>query len=63
MVGGIHTPDAVIDALVVGDEIGAIVAADDLPEPPVAALLAAGFAILTVLRHRPRSRTTVIGGG
>ncbi len=62
VVGGIHTPDAVIDALTVGNEIGALVVTDNLPEPPVAPLLAAGLAILAVLRHRRRSHRLVTEG-
>ncbi len=54
VVGGIHTPDAVTGALALGDEIGAIVADDFLPEPPMAPTLAAGLLVLGVLRLRRR---------
>jgi hypothetical protein len=61
VVGGIHTPDAVQDALALGNEIGGIVAADDLtlPEPPVAPLLAGGLLILAALRYRRRTWTPI----
>jgi hypothetical protein len=61
VVGGIHTPDAVTDALALGDQIGNLVSSDDLllPEPPVAPMLAAGLLILGTLHHRRRSRTPV----
>jgi uncharacterized protein (TIGR03382 family) len=62
VVGGIHTPDAVTDALVVGNEIGNLVASEDLlPEPPMAPTLAVGLLILGVLRHRRRERTAIPG--
>jgi hypothetical protein len=56
VVGGIHTPDAVQDALTLGDDIGNIVAEDDLtlPEPPIAPMLAMGLVILAALRYRRR---------
>jgi hypothetical protein len=61
VVGGIHTPDAVEQALALGNEIGGIVASNDLtlPEPPVAPLLAGGLLIMAGLRHRRRRRPTV----
>jgi hypothetical protein len=61
VVGGIHTPDAVTEALALGDDIGNIVASQDLPEPPIAPTLAAGLLILGGLRLRRRSRSRVIG--
>jgi len=56
VVGGIHTPDAVIDALAVGDDIGNLVFSEDLPEPPMAPTIAAGLLILAGLRYRRRVR-------
>lgn len=56
VVGGIHTPDAVTEALALGDDIGNIVASQDLPEPPIGQTLAVGLLILGVLRFRSRSR-------
>jgi hypothetical protein len=54
VVGGIHTPDAVTDALTLGDAVGAIVASNNLsvPEPPVLPTLAGGLLLLWMLRHR-----------
>jgi hypothetical protein len=55
--GGIHTPDAVIDALNLGDQIGTLVASDDLtlPEPPIAPMLAGGLLVLASLRYWRRA--------
>jgi len=63
VVGGIHTPDAVEQALTLGNAIGTVVAEDDLrlvPEPPMAPVLGASVLILGGLRHRRRSRTQVV---
>jgi hypothetical protein len=57
VVGGIHTPDAVTDALSVGNAIGTLVADEELPEPPMAPALAGGLLILGALRYRRRSRS------
>ena len=62
VVGGIHTPLAVQEALALGDSIGTAVAADNLdavPEPPMAPVLGAGLLALGVLRHRRRSHMHV----
>jgi len=53
--GGIHTPDAVTDALAVGNAIGNIVVGSEaVPEPPMAPIVAAGLLILGALRYRRR---------
>jgi hypothetical protein len=62
VVGGIHTPLAVQEALTLGDSIGTAVAADNLeavPEPPMAPVLGTGLLALGVLRHRRRSSMQV----
>jgi hypothetical protein len=62
VVGGIHTPLAVQEALALGDAIGTAVAADNLaavPEPPMAPVLSTGLLALGILRHRRRSNTQV----
>ena len=57
--GGIHTPQAVYDALALGNAIGAIVAQNagisnnpNIPEPGTLALLTVGLAGVGVLRRR-----------
>ena len=57
VVGGIHTPPAVVDALTVGDAVGAEVAADAglpdvVPEPSSLSVCALGLLALTRLRRR-----------
>lgn len=55
VVGGIHTPLAVENALVLGDAVGNAL----IPEPPALPLLAGGMVALAVIRHRrARSRAT-----
>jgi hypothetical protein len=56
VVGGIHTPDAVVEALALGNAIGNAVSEDEVPEPPMAPTLAASLLVLGALRHRYRSR-------
>jgi hypothetical protein len=63
VVGGIHTPDAVTDALSVGNQVGAFVSNDDLPEPPMAPVLAGCVLLLGVLRHRHIARAKADAAG
>jgi hypothetical protein len=66
VVGGIHTPDAVIDALTLGDNIGTIVAGEDLEavsEPPMAPVLGGSLLVFAALRRRRRSRTQAGAAG
>lgn len=59
VVGGIHTPDAVQDALTLGDSIGTLVASDDLvPEPPMAPVLAGAIMVLGLVRRRRMSASS-----
>lgn len=56
VVGGIHTPDAVQDALTAGDEVGTLVADDDMvPEPPMAPVLASAVLMLGLLHRRRKA--------
>jgi hypothetical protein len=62
VVGGIHTPLAVQEALALGDAIGTAVAADNLaavPEPPMAPVLGASLLALGILHHRRQSHMQV----
>jgi hypothetical protein len=53
VVGGIHTPDAVEDAEMLGDEVGSIVASTNLvSEPPITPVLGAALLVLGGLRLR-----------
>jgi hypothetical protein len=52
VVGGIHTPMAVEEALALGDAVGAAL----VPEPPILPVLAAGLSALGLLRRVQESR-------
>jgi len=53
VVGGIHTPQAVTDALALGNQIGEAVSSQaDIPEPGPLALLTVSLAMLGLARHR-----------
>jgi hypothetical protein len=55
VVGGIHTPFAVEDALALGNAIGQELASENnIPEPGVLGLLLVPFGLLAGLRGRPR---------
>lgn len=54
VVGGIHTPDAVTNALALGDEVGTDLSYELVPEPPMALPLAGGLLVLGALRFRRR---------
>jgi hypothetical protein len=57
VVGGIHTPFAVEDALALGDEIGDAVASENgIPEPGAIGLLATSFGLLAGLRRYRTAR-------
>ena len=57
VVGGIHTPDAVEDAEMLGNEVGSIVASTNLvSEPPITPVLGAALLVLGGLRLRRHSR-------
>ena len=58
VVGGIHTPVAVVDALNLGNAIGEAVASENnIPEPGTIGLVAVSFGLLSGLRcRRPRPR-------
>jgi hypothetical protein len=63
VVGGIHTPFSVEDALTVGNGIGQMIAASDglpdvLPEPSSLSICAVALLALTRLRQRPRAPRT-----
>ena len=61
--GGIHTPDAVEEAVTLGNAIGTVVEEDNLrlvPEPPMAPVLGGSLLILGALRHPRRSRIQVV---
>jgi hypothetical protein len=58
VVGGIHTPDAVTNALALGDQVGNDLSYELVPEPPMAPTVGAGLLILGALRYRRRSRTS-----
>jgi hypothetical protein len=52
VVGGIHTPEAVVDALNLGNAIGQAVASENnIPEPQAVCILALPLALLTGLRR------------
>jgi len=57
VVGGIHTPDAVEEALALGNEVGTDLSNDLVPEPPMAPTIGASLLILGALRYRRRART------
>jgi len=52
VVGGIHTPMAVENALTLGDAVGAAL----VPEPPILPLLAGGLVTLGLVRQRTSNR-------
>jgi hypothetical protein len=57
VVGGIHTPQAVTDALALGNSIGGLVGSEDLiPEPPMAPVVAGALVILGIVRRRRAAR-------
>jgi hypothetical protein len=59
VVGGIHTPEAVVDALNLGNQIGQAVANENnIPEPGAIALLAMPLGFLATLRRNRLARGT-----
>jgi hypothetical protein len=61
VVGGIHTPQAVTDALALGDSVGTFVGSQDLiPEPPMAPVMAGAVMVtLGLLQRRRKARRDV----
>jgi hypothetical protein len=58
VVGGIHTPLAVENALTLGDAVGEAL----VPEPPILPVLAGGLLTLGLLRRRPLTSLSALRG-